>query len=207
MAFQSMISGAECSTSVNPLSQLLKHSERDPTLRHDASLINSHPNSIPSIRENVSRSNGTTNQEFEQFHSSNPGNLNPFGVEALRREIHAVPLRNGSPQSISNDWLAQYPVGHVGPGPEGTTFQDLQDMESAFHRPSANGEPTGEYDEAYKFQCYRPEPCHTHSMVSSLSKSQFTFTFTSCRSPRFQSDFIQVHLRRGNVRIPFISSR
>ena len=94
MAFQSMMSGSECSTSANPLSQLLKQQQTDRSLHQGPSLQPS--GQLPgTLRTHSPMQNG--GQEVEQFYAGGQGGSGGMvkggefpGMVGLRREIEAV---------------------------------------------------------------------------------------------------------------------
>lgn len=102
MAFQSMVSGAECSTGSNPLSQLLKQQQTDRSLHAG-----------PSYQQAAQRPNGLRTQqqqgpggqmvgkEAEQFFGQKPGGGPGEGLMAmgaLRRELEGAQAQH-QPQS------------------------------------------------------------------------------------------------------------
>lgn len=86
MAFQGMMSGAECSTS-SPLQSLLKQQSTDNSL-HNSSF--SHANQPASLRTR-SGMPPQAQEEAERFYAQNGNNPGPaFEMERLRRELEGV---------------------------------------------------------------------------------------------------------------------
>ena len=109
MAFQSMLSGAECSTSSNTLSQFLKHAQTDRSLQQDQ-MQGAHPGMAePSAGMRTSRMGGGTPQEMEAFmrQQGRPGG-HAFDMSAMHAEMER--MRAGVPAR------ADTPPRHAGPG-------------------------------------------------------------------------------------------
>lgn len=94
MAFQSLMSGSECSTSANPLSQLLKQQQTDRSLHQGPSLQSSGP--LPGTLRTHSPMQGG-GQEAEQFFAGgqmgNGGAVKGgelMGMGGLRRELDGL---------------------------------------------------------------------------------------------------------------------
>lgn len=96
MAFQSMMSGSECSTSSNPLSQLLKQQHTDRSLHQGPALQHLGPQA-GSIRTHSPMQAGQAH-EAEQFFASGgmgasgaaKGGQQGMGMTALRTELEQV---------------------------------------------------------------------------------------------------------------------
>ena len=93
MAFQSMLSGAECSASQNHLSQFLKHTQTDRSLQQDA--VQTQPGMMqrPGFRTRPGGVGGGV-QDMDAFLRQPPatGAL-PFDMHAMRSEMEAMQMR------------------------------------------------------------------------------------------------------------------
>lgn len=112
MAFQSMMSGSECSTSANPLSQLLKQQQTDRSLHQGPSLQHS-GQPARTLRTHSPMQNGA--QEAEQFFGGGQGvgggkvQGGEFpGMANLRREIEAVARQQHQGQGKSRPESARH---------------------------------------------------------------------------------------------------
>ena len=106
MAFQSMLSGAECSTSSNTLSQFLKHAQTDRSLQQDQMQGAHSGMAAPSAGMRTSRMGGGTPQEMEAFmrQQGRPGG-HAFDMSAMHAEMErmraGVPARADTPPRLS----------------------------------------------------------------------------------------------------------
>ncbi|PWZ02303.1 TPR-like protein [Testicularia cyperi] len=131
MAFQSMMSGAECSTSNNGLSQILKHTQQDRSLQHgDRTFAGPARMGPAGMRQsNQPQGAGSDAEAFfrQQQQSAMPGTASSaFDMHAMRSELNNF---HPSPAAMSNagaSWANQMP--RAGGGPGGA------DMEAAFAR-------------------------------------------------------------------------
>lgn len=140
MAFQSMLNGADCSTSSNPLSQLLKHSNADSSLQQDRT----QSDTLSSQRQGGFRqaqppppnaSPAEIDAFFRQQAQFNNGNgPNNFSMEAMRREMESM-RGAAAPNGNGNDWSQEMSMGGMNRAPNG---MNIQEMEAAFNRGQIN---------------------------------------------------------------------
>lgn len=108
MAFQSMLSGAECSTSNNHLSQFLKHTETDRSLQHDAMHGAPGVQQRPGFRTRPGARGvggvGGVGQDMDAFvrQQAAPGTPH-FDMHAMRTEMDAMHARMqpGAPGALA----------------------------------------------------------------------------------------------------------
>ncbi|EPQ26527.1 uncharacterized protein PFL1_05849 [Pseudozyma flocculosa PF-1] len=176
MAFQSMMGGAECSTSNNGLAQMLKHTQQDRSLQHGDRTLNGSPMQQGGgmRHSNLGPQQGGS-QDAEAFfrqqqQQGRPGAAN-FDMGSLRNELHGVaaqfrPPQQGAPSSAG--WADQ--MARAGPPPGASS----SDMEAAFalHRQSqarpppsnwgqqfaAGGGPAAQAHQHQQHQQQGPEP-------------------------------------------------
>ncbi|WFD32466.1 Peroxisomal membrane signal receptor PTS1 [Malassezia sp. CBS 17886] len=133
MAFQSMLSGAECSTGNNSLSQFLKHTQTDRSLQQDGAQQPVHPGMGPgaaAFRSRPSRPGGGA--EMDAFlHREAGANGGGFDMHAMRAEMEAVrsgarapAARGGSGAAWAQEMRMQPPhagdaMGAHAPGAQG----------------------------------------------------------------------------------------
>jgi peroxin-5 len=104
--FQSMMSGAECSTGSTPLASLLKQQNTDHSL-HQPGFSGQQVGAGPSFRSSPGLS-GRQLEEAERFFQQGSGPVTPknggsqMGMENLRRELERV-ARNDNQGSMKGD--------------------------------------------------------------------------------------------------------
>lgn len=161
MAFQSMLSGAECSTGNNALSQLLKHSSGDRSLQQGDRTAGPSFQGQGSMRQGGSTGSGG-GAEAEAFFRQQQAQQRNFGqqqggaafeFELMKNEMNRLNgantpngggwaeemARQGGqgPQTIPPEVLRQMGVGNGGGGPS------MADMEAIFTRGGGGGAEAG----------------------------------------------------------------
>ncbi|CAD6891974.1 unnamed protein product [Tilletia laevis] len=98
MAFQSMMNGAECSTSSNPLNQFLKNTQGDSSLHQDRSFAQAgrQNNSIRQPHQQQQQANQGQDASQQQFfgpaqpQQMGPGPARPFDLHSMRAGLDTV---------------------------------------------------------------------------------------------------------------------
>lgn len=115
-----MNSGAECSTSRNPLSQFTKHSAEDRSLQHERVGQPGAPQNM-SMRSHARPMNAEDQQMMDQFAAQQAGPAGPaFSFESMHQEMNNM----GGPQPqqpMMNNWAADFKAA-----PQGMAPQDAQ---------------------------------------------------------------------------------
>ncbi|KAI9722641.1 MAG: hypothetical protein M1812_001572 [Candelaria pacifica] len=125
----SFLSGAECSTAGNPLSQFTKHVQDDKSLQRDR-LVGRGPGGLQEgfRSQRIGGGQDKMMDEFLQQPSQLPPNAaSPFAMEHMRRELdgyQSQPLRTGSP-----GWAAEFHPG----------IEDQERMDAAFQASKTGG--------------------------------------------------------------------
>ncbi|GAA5888768.1 hypothetical protein JCM5296_000098 [Sporobolomyces johnsonii] len=155
MAFQAMMGGAECSTSNNPLSSLLKQQHTDHSLHQG------HPFTAPgsaaqgaSIRAYSGTPTGQLSpEEADRFFQAQAHQPGPLGMEAIRRELDNV--ARGGPGAIKGDreWASQY-------HPAGSSMSpaEMARMEEQFRMQQQQGRPSDFSAEFQQHRQFSPAP-------------------------------------------------
>ncbi|KAF2035743.1 TPR-like protein [Setomelanomma holmii] len=117
----SFLSGAECSTGANPLSQFTKHVQDDKSLQRDR-LVGRGPGGLQESMRSQQMGSGSDGMmnEFMQQNAQLPqghGPASPFAMEQMRRELERA-QHSGSPA-----WAAEFDPGMQAPQ-MGPTMQD-----------------------------------------------------------------------------------
>lgn len=102
MAFQSLMSGADCAVAVNPLHQVLKHSERDQSLQKD-------------------RVAGPSNARLQYLPSSSQSTANPADLQMARQFF------NNGRQELQTTSYSQHVIPYISPA----EFESLPQSQSA----------------------------------------------------------------------------
>ncbi|SNX84237.1 related to PEX5 - peroxisomal targeting signal receptor [Melanopsichium pennsylvanicum] len=133
MAFQSMLNGAECSTSNNGLAQMLKHTQQDRSIQHgDRTFAGQSQMGSAGIRQQHAA--GGPNPDAEAFFRQQqgavaPAGSSPFDLQAMRNELNStLPAFQRPNAGVS--WANQMPR---------TGTPSSADMEAAFARGGAPG--------------------------------------------------------------------
>ncbi|GAA5940554.1 tetratricopeptide repeat protein [Sporobolomyces koalae] len=119
MAFQAMMGGAECSTSNNPLSSLLKQQQTDHSLHHQSQLHPNHGAAHAATMRTMSASpSHAAQEEAERFlqhqQLAGPGSGDGLTMEAMRRELESLNHQGGGLRGdrAQTEWSSQYhPAG------------------------------------------------------------------------------------------------
>lgn len=98
MAFQSMLSGAECSASNNTLSQFLKHTQTDRSLQQDAMQGQPGLATRPGFRTRPGPGGAAGDMEAFMRQRDAPGM--PFDMQAMRAEMDSMRAGLGGPQQL-----------------------------------------------------------------------------------------------------------
>ena len=106
-----MNSGAECSTSQNPLSQFTKHASEDRSLQYER-VAGGRPPVAMSMRSG-SKSLSTEDQQimdrFVNGASNNAAGSNVFAFDSMRREVNGIVSPVSGPSS--NSWASEFNSG------------------------------------------------------------------------------------------------
>ncbi|GJN92980.1 hypothetical protein Rhopal_006025-T1 [Rhodotorula paludigena] len=144
MAFQAMMGGAECSTSSNPLSSLLKNQQTDHSLHHQGF---GQPGPSTSQGASMRSYTGTptgqrAGDEADRFfhaQSGGGGQQQPLAMDQMRRELDNVARAAGHAGPIKGDreWASQY-------SPAGSSLSpaDMARMEEQFRVQQRQGMPS-----------------------------------------------------------------
>lgn len=143
MAFQSMLNGADCSTSSNPLSQLLKHSNADSSLQQDrtqSSSSNGNGGINSSFRQSQGPPPNATPQEVDAFFRQQQqqqqmgmGPQSNFSMEAMRREMESMRGAGAAGVNGGSDWSQE-----INRNARAPNAMNVQEMEAAFNRGQFN---------------------------------------------------------------------
>ncbi|WFD20901.1 Peroxisomal membrane signal receptor PTS1 [Malassezia caprae] len=138
MAFQSMLSGAECSASSNQLSQFLKHAQTDRSLQQDTMQGPTGVAQRPAFRTQPAGARASA-PEMEAFLRARDPMSAPFDMQAMRSEMEALrgvrppPAVGGAAHAWAQE--LQQPAPHAG----GAWSEQFQSMSaSAAPAPSAH---------------------------------------------------------------------
>ena len=115
MAFQSMLSGAECSASQNHLSQFLKHTQTDRSLQQDA--VQTQPGMMqrPGFRTRPGGVGGGV-QDMDAFLRQPPATgAPPFDMHAMRSEMEAMQMRAPPSSAWAQEMQQRQPAPAPGP--------------------------------------------------------------------------------------------
>lgn len=163
MAFQSMLNGAECSTSNNGLAQMLKHTQQDRSIQHGDRTFAGQPHTGPAgMRQHHSSGPNSDAEAFfrQQQATSIPGASasSAFDLQAMRNELNgAVP--SFQRPNAGAAWANQMPR---------TGTPTSVDMEAAFARTNSPARtmqpPNGSSAWAQQFATPRHQQQTTHHM-------------------------------------------
>ncbi len=156
MAFQSMLNGAECSTSNNGLAQMLKHTSQDRSLQHGDRTTAGQPHMSPAgMRQQHHAGPNSDAEAFfrQQQGASLPGTANSaFDMHAMRSELNTAMPAFQRPNAGAA-WASQMPRNAT---------PNSADMEAAFAR---GGAPPASSQWANQFGSSRHQgPAMHHSM-------------------------------------------
>ncbi|GAK64567.1 peroxisomal targeting signal-1 receptor [Moesziomyces antarcticus] len=156
MAFQSMLNGAECSTSNNGLAQMLKHTSQDRSLQHGDRTTAGQPHMGPAgMRQQHHAGPNSDAEAFfrQQQGASLPGTANSaFDMHAMRSELNTAMPAFQRPNAGAA-WASQMPRNAT---------PNSADMEAAFAR---GGAPPASSQWANQFGSSRHQgPAMHHSM-------------------------------------------
>jgi hypothetical protein len=113
MAWQSLVSGAECSTGASPLGSLLKNSDRDTSLHHDRLSREGPVAGSSSAFRSQQRFAGPTEdaQRFFSAHESPAisAQRETFAMHQMHRELDSLEASNGDRgERRLNTWLSRF---------------------------------------------------------------------------------------------------
>jgi peroxin-5 len=109
MAWQSLVSGAECSTSANPLGSLLKQSEQDTSLHHDRFdrdiPAGGSSSAFRSQQQRPFAGAAGPSEDAQRFFAANspagPSQSDAFAMQQMRRELDSLEAAgSGDPGSF-----------------------------------------------------------------------------------------------------------
>lgn len=142
MAFQSMLSGAECSASSNQLSQFLKHAQTDRSLQQDTMHGPAGRATGPVFRTQPAGAQGGA-PEMEAFLRARDATSAPFDMQAMHAEMEAM-RGGGAPApavgGAAHAWAQELhrPAPHAG----GAWSEQFQSMSAGTtSAPAAHAQP------------------------------------------------------------------
>ncbi|SCV73897.1 BQ2448_6327 [Microbotryum intermedium] len=162
VAFQSMMSGSECSTGASPLSSLLKQQGQDHSLHQSG--FSSRPSPSLSMRSGGGMHQSIPGQMRPQeaerfFEQAGPAVNASFGdLQGLRRELDQVARSANPALKGDREWASQYQ-------PAGTSLNpvDMAQMEQSFrmqHHGAPPNELSAEFWRHQQQQRASPGPLH-----------------------------------------------
>lgn len=146
MAFQSMLSGAECSTSNNQLSQFLKHAQTDRSLQQDTMQGPGGVASRPAFRTHPAGAMaGASDMEaFLRPRDAAPG---LFDMQSMRAEMEAVRAAPRPPSAAAGGagpaWAQELP--RPAPSAGGAWSEQFQSNAVSTPAPAVHTPPSGTY--------------------------------------------------------------
>ncbi|BGP50152.1 Peroxisomal membrane signal receptor PTS1 [Rhodotorula kratochvilovae] len=153
-AFSAMMGGAECSTSSNPLSSLLKQQQADHSLHHQSYAPGGGSSQGASMRSFTGTPTGQLQGDeadrfFQQHHAAPPA-AGPLAMDAMRRELESVSRGSTGPIKGDREWASQY-------HPAGSSLSpaDMARMEEQFRMQQHQGMPS-EFSAEFRQQQHFP---------------------------------------------------
>ncbi|KAF9334576.1 Peroxisomal membrane signal receptor PTS1 [Podila minutissima] len=126
MAFQSMVSGAECSTSGNAMRQFTKHFNQDTSLQRER-FNNAPAQAGPSMRTARPAMGGDDQQLLDEFfeHQKQQGEPGAFRFNDMHQELSAIHRGPGFEMAPGGDWSQEFQ------GQQGARLFELSPEEDA----------------------------------------------------------------------------
>ncbi|BFZ62016.1 Peroxisomal membrane signal receptor PTS1 [Saitoella coloradoensis] len=103
MSFSSLLSGAECSTSANPLAQFSKHAAQDTSLQRDRMVGGQQAQRLGGMRSAQAPMAVQDRKLMEEMFNAGPAEQEPFRFEGMRKELNGIHRTRPPP-----NWSAEF---------------------------------------------------------------------------------------------------
>ncbi|BGP18226.1 hypothetical protein JCM10213_007855 [Rhodosporidiobolus nylandii] len=168
---QAMMGGAECSTSSNPLSGLLKQQHGGEEWRQTHGVGGSGSAQESSMRSSASPSTGQMGtDEADRFFQQQQLGPGPMSMEGMRRELESVSRGPGGVMRGDKEWASQY-----SPAGSSLSHADMARMEEQFRMQQQQGRPdfASEFNQQLRFT---PSPVPAFSTAPPAASSSTAFS-------------------------------
>ncbi|ODQ55466.1 TPR-like protein [Saitoella complicata NRRL Y-17804] len=138
MSFSSLLSGAECSTSANPLAQFSKHAAQDTSLQRDRMVGGQQAQRPGGMRSAQAPMTAQDGKLMEDMFNAGPVEQETFRFEGMRKQLNGI-HRTGPPPN----WSAEF--GNAPQSERGAwnvrEFEERARLEASFkQKPNAQGQ-------------------------------------------------------------------